>query len=584
MPKIVDLSKKPYCLSDEDIKKVESLLENMSLDEKLSQLFICLTKSKEENSIKEEMTTYNCGGVRYNPGIKKDVYNHNYNVQKYSHIPCLIAANCEEGGNGAFIGGTYVGKETKIAATRNLDYAYKLGEISAIESKSVGVNTIFAPIVDIHHNFHNPVISLRTFGNDPKLVRDMSLKFMQGIQDNGVLACAKHFPGDGYDERDQHLSPVVNPLSKDEWDKSFGMVYKTLIDKGLDMIMAGHIKLPQYESYYNSELKPNECMPATESKYLITNLLKEDLDFNGLVVTDATHMVGFTSQGKRSFLIPNAINSGCDMILFYNDYKEDFDYIKEGFNSGLITLERLNDAVRRILGLKAKLHILDKDVNEILPEYNDDTFPLHKNITKEVSKDAITLVKNVENILPINPNKHKRILIVPQEDENPFSAFMPKAPKTIYDGIKAMLENKGFTVDIFESLMDKAKRLPKDEAMKIVMNVYNNKTPITDLTLNYDLVIQFAHFDPHNTVQRISWKLSKGTADIPWYVHELPVIFVSLCSPFHLFDVPMVKTYINCYDKNISTLESLVEKLVGNEEFKGVDPVDSFCNNSDLKY
>ena len=97
-------------------------------------------------------------------------------------------------------------------------------------------------------------------------------------------------------------------------------------------------------------------------------------------------------------------------------------------------------------------------------------------------------------------------------------------------------------------LMDKAKKLPPNEAMGIIMNVYNNKTPIKDLTSNYDLVIQFAHFDSHNTVQRISWKLSKGTADIPWYVYELPVIFVSLCSPFHLFDVPQVKTYINCYD------------------------------------
>ena len=582
----VDLSKKPYSLTSEQISRVEHLLSTMSLEDKFKQVFICLTKAKDENSVKEEMELTSCGGVRFNPGLAKDIYNHNYYVQKYSKIPCFIAANCEAGGNGAFIGGTEIGVETKVAATRNLKYAYELGNVSASEAKSVGINTIFAPIVDIHHDFHNPVISLRTFGNDKNLVRDMSVQFLKGIHDNGLLAAAKHFPGDGYDERDQHLSPSINPLSVDEWDESFGMVYRTLIEEGLDMVMAGHIKLPSYQKYFSPSTKEGEYLPATISKELITDLLKEKLGFNGLVLTDATHMVALTSSKKRQDIIPQIIASGCDMILFYNDYEEDMKYLKQGFENHIFTLERLNDAVTRILGLKEKLHLLDRSLDEIMPEFDQSNinFEEHKAIQKKVAEDSITLVKDLDSIIPISLEKHKRILIVPQEDENPFAALMPKRGPSIYEQIKGMLEAKGFEVEIFESLMDKAKKLPPMEAMKIVMNVYNNKTPISDLTDKYDLVIQFAHFDSHNTVQRISWKLSKGTADVPWYVHELPVIFVSLCSPFHLFDVPQVRTYINCYDKSIVTLNALVDKLVGVQKFVGLSPIDAFCGHNELKY
>lgn len=574
----VDLTKLPYKLNAEQINKIHNLVLNMSLEEKINQLFFLLTKSKTEESLKEEMNLTNCGGVRYNPGTRQDVKNHNYYVQKYSKLPCLIAANCESGGNGAFIGGTYIGEETKIAATKNLQYAYELGNISAKEAKSVGVNTIFAPIVDIHHDFHNPVISLRTFGNDKELVKNMSLQFLKGIHDNGLLSCAKHFPGDGYDERDQHLSPSINPLSKKDWDESFGMVYQSLINDGLDMVMAGHIQLPSYQINDHN-------LPATLSHDLITDLLKEKLGFNGLVLTDATHMVGLTCAGKRSEILPNIIKSGCDMILFYNDFEEDFNFMMNGYKKGIITEERLNDAVTRILGLKAKLGILNKSVDEYF-SLNDEQLDLsaHQKIQDKVSDDAITLVKDANNLIPINLNKHKRILLVNQEDENAFTSFAPKKGKSTIEIIADLLKQEGFEVDIFESLMDKAKKLPPSEAMKIVMNVYSNKTPITTLTNNYDLVIQFAHFNSHNTVQRISWKLSKGTADIPWYVHELPTIFVSLCCPFHLFDVPQVKTYINCYDKNVSTLKYLVKKLVGQSTFKGVSPVDAFCGREDLKF
>ena len=135
MAKKVNLHEKPYCLNDKQIDEVESLVSGMSLDDKLKQLFICLTKQKDEEYLKNEMALTKCGGVRYNPGLLKDIYSHNYFAQKYSEIPLFTCANTEEGGNGAFVNGTFIGSETKVAATNDKHNAYILGDVSAKEAK-----------------------------------------------------------------------------------------------------------------------------------------------------------------------------------------------------------------------------------------------------------------------------------------------------------------------------------------------------------------------------------------------------------------------------------------------------------------
>lgn len=571
----VDLTKLPYNLNSTSIKWVEDTISSMTIEEKIRQLFFVLTSSKDENYLKDLASSIKMGGVRYNPMSFLDTYNHNKILQENSKIPLLIAANCESGGNGAFKEGTEIGCGTKVGATNDLSLAYKMGYYGAYEAKQAGINVLFAPIVDIHHDFHNPVISYKCFGSDAELVKNMSLEFFKGVKDNNLIACAKHFPGDGFDERDQHLSRVRNPLSCEEWDNTFGKVYKALIDEGLPMIMAGHIDLESYERKFNPNLK--EVLPASASKELITDLLKTQLGFNGCVVTDATHMVGLTSSMKRSEFLPQIIASGCDMILFYNDPDEDFSYMMNGYKNHVFSEERLNDALRRILGIKCILGLNEnKDLFKDL-DFSKIGSVEAKEAAKEVTKKGITLVKNEENIFPLNKEKIKRILIVPQKDENPFEAMMPKRGPTIFEYFASKLVEEGFEVEIFESLMDKAKKVSPMEAFKIVGNIYNNKTPIKELTDKYDLIIQVLDFDSHNTVTRVLWKMSKGTADIPRYVNELPTIMISLRYPFHLFDAPQMKTYINCYDKNKNTIDSLVSKMVGKEEFIGKSSVDAYC-------
>ncbi|HCD6096472.1 TPA: beta-hexosaminidase, partial [Enterococcus faecium] len=377
---------------------IEETIDAMTLEEKIGQLFVNMGSSRDKNYLSSMVNQYHIGAVRYNPGTADEVYDQNYILQTESKIPLLIAANTEAGGNGACTDGTEVGVEVKIGATNDAKYAYELGRVSGIEASAIGCNWSFAPIVDINRNWRNPIISSRSFGQSPDKVLELSLAYMKGIQESGILPAAKHFPGDGIDERDQHLSFSINSLSTEEWDNSFGKVYSGLIEAGLPSIMAGHIHMPAYSKHFNLDLKDEDLLPATLSKELITDLLRGKLGFNGLVVTDASHMLGMTGAMKRSELLPTSIAAGCDLFLFFNDPDEDFNYMMEGYYKGIISEERLRDALRRILGLKAKLGLHKKEKNKILLPKQEAMEKIglieNKSIFKEVADQAITLVKD----------------------------------------------------------------------------------------------------------------------------------------------------------------------------------------------
>lgn len=580
----MNLEEKPFYLNKEQIAYVDNTLAHMSLDDKIKQIFIDMAAPVNEQMIKNIVQTKKFGGIRYMNQDSKIIKELIGNYQKYSDIKLIVAANTEAGGNGACSDGTYIGQEIKIAATNDKKYAYELGRISAIEAKAIGCNTLFAPIVDINRNWRNPIVASRTFGSDPKIVSEYAKEYLRAAHENKVACVCKHFPGDGIDERDQHLTNSLNSLTKEEWDQSFGYVYKEMIEAGCEGIMAGHILLPSYEKYFNPNLKDNEYMPATLSPYLLKNLLREQLGFNGLIITDASHMVALTSKMKRSKLIARAIMSGCDMFLFYNDFEEDFNYVKESILNNELTIERLDEAVRRILAFKAHLN-LDKPISE---EDNLNLIGLdeYKAIQREVSRKAITLVKSIEaNVLPISPNKYKKILVVHHDISNPFNSFITnKNSLKYYELFSNNLKERGFEVEIYTPVLEQLKNASSDEVREIMGKLYTSKSAIKSLTDKYDLVIHLANVAGNGVVQRLDFALTKGAIDIPWYVNELPVIFISMNCPFHLMDVAQVKTYINCYDTMDHTVDELVKKLVGEDEFMGVSRVNCFGSSEDTKW
>jgi len=368
--------------------------------------------------------------------------------------------------------------------------------------------------------------------------------------------------------------------------------------------MTGHIMLPAYQKHFNPDMKDNEILPATICKELLTDLLRGKLGFNGLIVTDASHMVGVAGRAKRRDLVPGAIMAGNDMFLFYNDIEEDTKYMTEAYLDGRLSEERLIEALTRILGFKAMLG-LDTFTMDKFPAKEGLSVigcPEHQKVSAEVSDKGITLVKQVgENIFPVTPEKYKKILLVPVGPApNPMlvMAGMVTDGSKLVDKIKTQLEQRGHSVEIYVDPVAKMLEMMKNmttEQMQAMRQeasqksggkgAYGNKQTIEALTGSYDLVICVANVSSTmRTTQRLEWAISKGGWDNPWYVHELPVIFVSFNCPFHLADVPQVRNFINCYDAHDTSIEYLLKKIAGESSFSGVSPVDAFCGMTDTRF
>ena len=591
MTHLVDLRKKPYSLDEEAISWIEETIAQMTLDEKIGHLFVNMGSQRTEEYLTGVLNDYKIAAVRYNPGPAADIWEQNYILQTKSKIPLLIAANTESGGNGAVTDGTKIGDEIKIAATANPRYAYEMGKVAGLEAAAVGCNASFAPIMDLSRNWRNPIIANRTWGANVDQVIELSKEYMRGIMEHGIVPFAKHFPGDGIDERDHHLSFASNPMTKFEWMETFGRIYGEMADAGLPGIMAGHIHLLNVEKEMHPEREFDDMLPASLNKTLLDELLRGELGYNGAIVTDASHMIGMTASMPRRELLPTAIEAGCDLFLFFNDPEEDLRWMKEGLENGLLSEERLHDALRRTLGLKAKLglHLFEGRRQEImLPK--EEALALigrdeAKQLAKEVADKAITLVKaKQEGIFPVNPDSYKRILLVEVDGyKGGFGAMINAGKKRAADTLKELLEARGHQVSIWENTEARIAKLPEEERPAAIANVYASKRPIAEITDNYDLIINLVDVNSGGTTQRIIWPAAKGTPDQPFYVHEIPTIVVSVQHPFALADMPQVATYINAYDGLPVTLEALVAKLAGESAFTGVSPVDAYCGLVDTR-
>lgn len=577
-----DLKAKPFCLNDEAEGWVKETLSNMTDDEKLGQVFIDLSYGGEsEDEVRARLERTKCGGLRYMNHGPREVWEQNGFYQKNSKLPLLIAANVEAGGNGACKGGTTVGAEIKVASTGETEFAYLLGKIGGLEAKALGCNWAFTPICDLSLNWRNPIISTRTWGRDTDMAINFSRACLRGLHDAGVAATAKHFPGDGVDERDHHFSSSVNTMTVDEWDNSFGRIYSSLIEDGVDAVMAGHIMLPEYQKKLNPQMKPNEIMPASMCRELLTGLLREKLGFNGVILTDATHMVGMSSRMPRKDGLAAALNAGCDMILFFNDVEEDMQYMRENIAQGKVSPERLDEAVTRVLALKASLGLhksREFPTEDGLSIIGCDE---HRAVARTISDKGITLAKQTgDNVFPITKEKYRRIMIMPVN--TPPSEFAKmvgdqNSAKAIAHKMRDKLCAMGFEAEVFVSPLDPESPIANRK------NVYAYKSSIEEFKSRYDLVLTLANCGSFGIVQRLSWDAPKGGFEVPWYVNDLPVVFVSFGCPFHLADVPQVKNYINCYDAEESTIDSLVEKLTGASLFVGSSPVDVFCGLPDTR-
>jgi len=555
---MVNFRDKPYFLDEESIKWVEETYNKMSIEERIGQLFFPICYSADQNYLRYEILNLHPGGVLFKTApIDEIKFAYSY-LQENSNVPLLTAANLEYGGVGLIESGTAFGTQMEIAASNNKINAYRLGKISAVEGKAVGCNTSFAPVVDIDLNFRNPITNVRTFGSDIEKIIEYSKEYVRACNEENIISTIKHFPGDGVDERDQHIVTSINSLSKDEWFDTFGKVYSSHIKNGIKAIMVGHIALPSFQN-------KDKYLPASLSKEIVTDLLKNKLGYNGLIVSDATPMAGFCAAMERSKAVPTCINAGVDMFLFNKDYREDYMFMMEAYKNGVLSEQRLKEANYKILATKASINLHKnkdcsrKDYKTIVG--NTDFL----NYSKELADQSITLVHDKQKILPISSSKSPKVLLEVLGDS--------LANSRIESTVIEELEKRNFEVVLYKK-------------EKFDFEQGNPFDSVSTFKEKYDLVLYVANIEnaSNKTTNRINWYTLFGLGNnLPWFVKEVPTIFVSLANPYHLIDVPMIDTFINCYANYDVVIKEVIKKICGESDFKGINPIDPYCGFEYLK-
>ena len=579
---MVDLRAKPFYLNDVEIQWVEDTIASMTLDEKLSQLFVLLKgiPGADEGMIRGLMQGAP-GGMRWQGGDKQTVAKQNRLFQQFSRVPVFICANCDDGGSGVLSEGTFVATAAEAGASEGVETAYRIGYVAAREAGAIGVNWMFNPVADVYKNWRNTIVNTRSFGSDPDKVIACARAYIRGVKDaDPHMACTcKHFPGDGWDENDPHISPAYLGAGVEDWMASYGKVYRTLIDEGLEAVMTGQISFPAWSRKIKPDIKDSEIMPASLAPELLQDLLRAELGFNGLIISDASHMIGMAGVMTRKDAVPRCIAAGCDMFLFANDFAEDLGYLRAGYEAGVVTEERLSDALHRVLGLKAHLKLYDESVRypdpALLDEVGCEEF---RRYTAEAADRGVTLVKDTRGYLPLNPEKAKNALLI-------YVRSTPNSKGDKGDGVREKiaeeLERVGFTVTQCPSFYDRENENgpnPMNFVRQMLME------PREVFKQKYDVVFVFVNIKGYaqKNVERLSWS-SGHSMELPWYTEEVPTVGVSLNYTNHLIDLANIHCFVNAYGPNRENIRAAVEKIVGKSEFHGTADESVFCGRWDTR-
>ena len=549
----------PFNLSAADIAWVRTTRDSLSTDNKLHQLFVHICFGHEADNL-----------LRTNPAGLFPIENRNLGdawalnklILDGCEIPPFIAADIEGGGNHSS-GLTDMPSQLAFAAIADMQVADNALHVVALENAAMGVNWTFTPCVDINHAMGSAIVGTRSYGSDVSTIKAHALMQTHILQRHGIATTAKHWPGEGYDSRDQHLVTTINPQSTDEWLASFGDVYATMIRAGVYSVMSAHIAFPAYAAKHGIPENIERYRPATLSKLLNQTLLRGDMAFNGLVVSDATQMAGLTSFASRAEQVPLVIESGCDLFLFCQDVEGDFRHMKNGLRNGALSEQRMEDAVTRILGLKAALGLHHKSVSERIKPLAEIKAllarPQHSGAARAIADAAVTLVKDTKSVLPLNVQKHRRITWIGR----PAPGFLPGMPDKPMSDLRDGLALRGFTVTDFD---------PEDPPTAANTDCLLYVLPTESSLGKSRIFIDWLQEQPGmmNIMSR--------------YWHDIPTVMISFGHPYHLYDAPRVPCYINAYSNVASSQLAVLERLTGNAPFTGISPVDPFAGAPDSRY
>lgn len=525
--------------------------QELSLREKIGQTIIWKSNQLNERQLSENteefLEKYPVGSIFVGAEVidkATDGYEKIASVikdyQNYSKVPLLICGDMESGSGELINGFTAYPSNMALGATGSKELAYAYGKGTALESVSIGINWSFSPVSDLNMNWQNPITNIRSISDKPEIAIPLLNEVIRGMQENGMAATVKHFPGDGVDYRDQHFVTTCNSLSLEDWKKNHGAVFKSLIDNGVKTIMTGHITLPSYQT---EQFEDGRYLPATLSSELTTKLLKDEMGFKGVVVSDALVMGGFRKFYERLQGEVECFKAGTDMMLW--PLMEYFDRMEEAILSGEVPMERLDDALERIWNLKESLGLFNSEYS-CDKELSSDEKVYVKETANNVAKNSITLLKDIKGQIPFNKEEIKRVTIIGiTHKEEAFNSL---------EILKKEFEMRG--VEVFFN-----------------RNINEETFKNADKS---DYIIYAFHNKPHQPMMYVGFGdiETLNLAALCTFGREKTIV-VSFGSPYNIkIYGEAVNAYINTYSITDESQKAVVAALFGEIEFLGQSPVE----------
>lgn len=541
----------PFNLDREAIAWVAAQFAALDHDSKLRQLFNLRIAGERPEDI-ERLKSFRPGGITRHMG--SDAARERSLIAELNAavpVPLLVSADLE-GSRMSLPFGLEWPNPLALAAIDDVTITEEVSRLMALEAQAAGINWSFTPLLDINAAFRSSIVATRGFGSDVDIIERHALTQMRVFQLHGIASAVKHWPGEGFDDRDQHLVTTVNPLSMEAWEANFGRLYRAAIAGGVLSVMTGHIALPAWVRSLNPDAGVDAFRPGTINRLINEDLLRKHLGFNGLIVSDATPMAGLGAFSKRELHLPEVLSAGCDIILFSDDPELDLTYLEAALADGRLTMARVDEAVARQLALKAALglHRPARSIPEIAT-------PEMRAYADNVARRAPTLVKDTQDLLPLDPQKHRRVLVISG------GIVFPFMPQPLPFKLPQMLKDAGFEVTMH--------------------------TPDTQVSADdFDLVLYLFGEETLLTRGRIflDWLRLTGNfgKSMKRYWHEIPTLMVSFGYPYMLYDAPRVPTYINAYATTETMQRAVVDCLLGNQPWNRHSPVDPFCGLEDARY
>ncbi len=552
------LSTKPFNLSKSDIAWVEKTRDSLSTEDKIRQLFVHISIGDDPKAI-AEFSAMKPGGLHRFMGPELEpAWQATRDFMQSCAVPPFITGDIEGGGHGSAAMLQFP-NNLGLAAANDTKLSARLLQAVCEEARALGFNWSFTPCIDINHATESAIVGTRSYGSDMKRIAAQGKTHIATLQKHGIAATAKHWPGEGYDARDQHLVTTVNPLTMAQWRKTFGKLYQSLIDQGVLSVMSAHIALP---AYMKGKRGLEVLRPASINKRLNLQLLRKDMGFEGLIISDATPMAGLTSYSAREQHVPEVIENGCDVFLFSPNPKADLEFMLKGLKEKRLTEQRLEESVTRILALKAALGLHKMSLDDRIKPLNEVREIVkskkHLAIAAEAAEKSITLVKDVKKLLPLSPTKYKRVTLIDRGAPNMFGG--PRKEMKVF---AEELRNRGFEINSFDPA-----NLPSKDNTDLLLYVIATESSMGLSHIHIDWFTEHQGF--------------RGGMERFW--HDVPTLMISFGHPYFLRDAPRVPAYVNAYSTTEVVQRAAAAALCSNAKMQGKSPVDAFAGAPDSRY